>query len=263
MNDTRLALYDRIMRAHAHPSGLTREASEHTARYTSASGSLRFILWHHFAQELVDDIIHEEVIACSGRADSLMWKVYAHDTPSAALATALVNSGFTEDDHSSLMMMPVDQAIERLDDAPESELSVRELKSAASLDAYQEIWDSVWPDAPNARYVNDYRALAAASDPGIAFFAGFAKDEPVSSGYLFHHPGDPIVLLCGGATKSAWRGHGAYKSMLAARAHVAKARGAHYLAVEASPNSQPILKRLGFETLSTLAFYERAIGAGA
>ncbi len=261
MNDTRLALYDQTMRANAHPAGLTHEMSSYAGRYTSASGSLRYILWHHFPRELIDTVVHEELAACAGRADSLMWKVYAHDTPSTELAAALVAEGFNEHDPSSLMMLRVDDAIQRLGDAVPSPLRVRQLDTATSLDAYQEIWDSVWPDAPNARYVNDYRTLAAKADPGIAFFAGFAGDEPVSSGYLFHHPGDAIVLLCGGATKAAWRGHGAYKSMLAARARIAKARGAQYLAVEASPKSQPILARLGFETLSTLAFYEQAIGA--
>lgn len=250
------------MREHAHPAGLIREATPYTARYTTISGSLRYILWHHFPRDLIDQVIHEELAACADRADSLMWKVYAHDTPSTELAAALVAAGFNEHDHSSLMMMRVDDAIESLGNGT-GPLSVRQLNTAASLDAYQEIWDSVWPDAPNARYVNDYRALAASANPGIAFFAGFAADEPVSSGYLFHHPGDAIVLLCGGATKAAWRGHGAYKSMLAARAHAAKARGAQYLAVEASPKSQPILARLGFETISTLAFYEQAIVAPA
>ena len=36
-------------------------------------------------------------------------------------------------------------------------------------------------------------------------------------------------------------------------------RGASYLAVEASAESKPILERLGFMPLSTLAFYEKHI----
>jgi predicted GNAT superfamily acetyltransferase len=76
---------------------------------------------------------------------------------------------------------------------------------------------------------------------------------------MFHHPGDPIVLLCGGATTAARRGRGVYKAMLAARAQAAQVRGAEYLAVEVSPESQPILARLGFVALSTLVFYERSL----
>jgi hypothetical protein len=118
----------------------------------------------------------------------------------------------------------------------------------------------VWPDAPNSRYVNDYRALIERNEPGILFYAGFAvNDEPVTSGYMFHHPGDAFALLCGGTTKAAWRRQHAYTRMLAIRAHAALERGASYLAVEASPESKPILARLGFTALSTLAFYEKHV----
>ena len=76
---------------------------------------------------------------------------------------------------------------------------------------------------------------------------------------MFHAPQAPFALLCGGATKAAWRNRHAYSEMLAARAKCAQQRGAAYLAVEASPQSQPILERLGFERLSTLLFYEKEL----
>ncbi len=249
------------MREHAHPAGLVREATQHTARYTSESGSLRYILWHSFDESLAAAVVAEELRAVANQASSLMWKVYEHDKPSSALVPALLESGFERESTytNALMLIGVDRALAELSDTTQTGFHVRELTTPAALDAYQSIWDAVWPESPNARYVNDYRTLAARSDPGIQFFAGFNASEPVTSGYMFHHPGDPIVLLCGGATIEAWRRHGVYKAMLATRAKAAKARGARYLSVEASPESEPILRRLGFETYSTLVFYEKTI----
>jgi GNAT superfamily N-acetyltransferase len=249
------------MREHAHPAGLVREATPYTARYTTESGSLRYILWHRFDEARASNVVADELQAARGNAASLMWKVYAHDQPSSALVPPLLDHGFKPESEytNALMMNAVDDVLKQLPTASPRGLEVRELVTAQSLDAYQSIWDAVWPESPNERYVNDYRRLAARSDPGTQFFAGFDDGEPVTSGYMFHHPGDPIVLLCGGATKAAWRGRGVYKAMLAARANAAKARGASYLSVEASPESEPILRRLGFTKYSTLTFYERDI----
>jgi len=254
-----LALYDETMRKHAHVAGCAREQTTTVSRYTTSTGSLRYIMWHDFAPADAVRVVDEELRATEGHAKALMWKLYAHGAAPDALRAALLNRGFAETDHCTLMMTPVDSLVRALAATPSQamKIQVRELTTAKDLDAYQNIWDDVWPDAPNARYVDDYRVRIEQNDPGIVFFAGFAEnDNPVSSGYLFHHPGQPIGLLCGGSTKAAWRRQHAYTTMLAARVECAFARGVAYLAVEASPESRPILERLGFAPLSTLAFYE-------
>jgi hypothetical protein len=258
-----LALYDDTMRRNARAAGYVREANAFTSRYTATSGSLRFILWHQFEASDVESLIDAELTSARGCASSLMWKVYAHDTPASALEARLVARGFAQEEPSTLMIASVESVNALLESKAQNKhaLNVRELTTAQSLDAYQSIWDDVWPDSPNARYVNDYRELVAQRNPGVVFFAGYASDdEPVTSGYMFHHPNDPISLLCGGATKSKARGRGAYAHMLLARAKTAQARGAQHLAVEASAESEPILKRLGFIELSKLAFYEYDFG---
>ena len=261
-----LTLYDETMRRNASVAGCVREQSAHVCRYTTATGSLRYIMWHDLNDELAAAVVEDELSAVRGAAKVLMWKLYAHDVAREALRVALLARGFEENDHSTLMACSVDAVLAALPvdhgnaKSGQSSLDVRELTTAASLDAYQEIWDDVWPDAPNARYVDDYRDRLVQRDAGIVFFAGFtASNEPVSSGYMFHAPDAPYALLCGGTTKAAWRRQRAYTSLLGARAQRAQLRGASYLAVEASPESKPILARLGFTPLSTLAFYEKHI----
>jgi len=261
-----LALYDETMRRNANVAGCTRDQSTHVCRYTTGTGSQRYIMWHDFADVIAAAVVDEELDAVRGAAKVLMWKLYAHDVARDALRAALLAQGFEENDHSTLMAGTVDAVLAALPAdgasaaAGESALRVRELTTPASLDAYQEIWDDVWPDAPNQRYVDDYRDRLLQADPGVVFFAGFAADDqPVSSGYMFHQPGAPYALLCGGTTRTAWRRQRAYTSLLRARTLRAQARGASYLAVEASPESRPILAHLGFVPLSTLAFYEKQI----
>ncbi len=253
-----LTLYDQSMRRNALVAGCSRELTAQSSRYSTASGSLRYVMWHQFLAADTDRCITEEITAATGTVKALMWKVYGHDAP-ANLGERLLAHGFNDHDPCALMAAPVARVLAALGNATD-QVKVRQLLEANDLDAYQEIWDSVWPDAPNSRYVNDYRQLATDRDPGVAFFAGFSPSgEPITSGYLFHAPQAPFALLCGGATKAAWRNRYAYSAMLAARAKCAHQRGAVYLAVEASPQSQPILERLGFERLSTLLFYEKAL----
>ncbi len=265
--DPLLALYDDTMRRNGNVAGCAREQTAHVSRYTTSTGSQRYIMWHDFAPESAGRVVETELSSVAGNAKVLMWKLYAHDVSHEALRAALLARGFSENDHCTLMACTVATLSERLSamnvDATESPLDVRELTTPQSLDAYQEIWDDVWPGAPNQRYVDDYRDRLVRRDPGIVFFAGFAGNgveaEPVTSGYMFHHPGAPFALLCGGTTKAKWRRQHAYTAMLAARTRSALGRGASFLAVEASAASRPILERVGFVPLSTLAFYEKHI----
>jgi Acetyltransferase (GNAT) domain len=250
-----LVEYDEQMRHSARVAGCVREDADTVVRYTTQSGSLRYILWHRFDEACVASMVEREVSAARGKANALIWKVYAQDEPSAALAAHLVSRGFEENDPSTLLIAPVATILDNVRAKPDG-LTICPLTTPKSLDAYLDIWNDVWPNCDNARYVEDYRKLLAQENPDVVFFAAFADGNPVSAGYMFHANGSPFALLCGGSTKSGWRGKRIYTALVAERAHRARERGAKFLSVEASPESLPILQSLGFEPLSTLAFYE-------
>jgi GNAT superfamily N-acetyltransferase len=67
--------------------------------------------------------------------------------------------------------------------------------------------------------------------------------------------GTDFASLWGGGTLPAWRGRGVFRSLVAYRADLARARGIRYLQVDATPESRPILKRLGFVELATTTPY--------
>ncbi len=61
--------------------------------------------------------------------------------------------------------------------------------------------------------------------------------------------------LWGGGTAAPWRGMGIYRAMVAHRAGLAAELGYRYLQVDATDDSAPILRRLGFSALSTTTPY--------
>jgi GNAT superfamily N-acetyltransferase len=98
--------------------------------------------------------------------------------------------------------------------------------------------------------------IAAAPD-GIAVLAAEAGGEFVSAAWLaFFQPGaDSFARLLGGSTLPQWRGRGIYRALVAARAQRAVARSVRYLQVDASDDSAPILRRLGFRAVTTTTEY--------
>ena len=89
-----------------------------------------------------------------------------------------------------------------------------------------------------------------------------AGRTPISAGRVEFHPGTDFASLWGGGTLPAWRGRGVFRSLVAHRAALAAARGFRYLQVDASPDSRPILKRLGFVELATTTPFTHPGGAG-
>ena len=78
-----------------------------------------------------------------------------------------------------------------------------------------------------------------------------AGNTAISAARVEFHPDTEFASLWGGGTLRAWRGRGVFRSLVAYRAALASARGFRYLQVDASPESRPILQRLGFVELAT------------
>jgi hypothetical protein len=77
----------------------------------------------------------------------------------------------------------------------------------------------------------------------------------VAAGWVIFVPGSDFAGLWGGSTLREWRGRGIYRALVARRAQLATARGVPYLQVDASSDSAPILRRLGFQALTTTTPY--------
>ncbi len=74
----------------------------------------------------------------------------------------------------------------------------------------------------------------------------------MASGGLQLPRGRAFAGLYSGGTVPDYRGRGAYRALVAARAAEALRRGYRYLTVDARETSRPILQRLGFQALATI-----------
>ena len=77
-----------------------------------------------------------------------------------------------------------------------------------------------------------------------------AGDTAISAGRVEFPEDSDFAGLWGGGTLPRWRGRGVFRSLVAHRARLARERGYRYLQVDASADSCPILKRLGFVELA-------------
>jgi GNAT superfamily N-acetyltransferase len=93
--------------------------------------------------------------------------------------------------------------------------------------------------------------LGGLRDGTAAAVVAWAGGTPISSARTEFHPGTDFASLWGGGTLPAWRGKGVFRALVAYRAAIAQARGFRYLQVDATPDSRPILRRLGFVELAT------------
>ncbi len=96
---------------------------------------------------------------------------------------------------------------------------------------------------------------AAPATPHPASATPTPPSTPLHASRIEFVPGTDFAGLWGGSTLAAWRGRGLYRATVAARARIAAARGVRYLQVDASADSAPILRRLGFLELTTTTPY--------
>jgi GNAT superfamily N-acetyltransferase len=188
-----------------------------------------------------------------GRGEAVEWKTRGHDRP-ADLPDRLRAAGFEPEERETILV-GLAASLATTPVLPEG-VTLERAGSEADFQAIgameSEVWDEDW-----SFLVNDLIQRTAAAPGDIAVFA--ARDEAsgqvVSAAWIVFYSGTEFAGLWGGSTLSRWRSRGIYRALVAARAQVAVARGTRYLQVDASDDSAPILRRLGFQAITTTTPY--------
>ena len=193
----------------------------------------------------------------AGLGIPLEWKTYSYDVP-VDIGDRLVAAGFEAGDDEALMLGELADLVDRVP-IPEG-VSIREVRTLGDLRRIDNlgalVWGAEWhgPRAPvegadsdpiERRDPHEYAVLAEESPEGPVLCAARVNLTP----------GTDFAGLWGGNTHPQWRGLGLYRAVLARRAHWALERGARYARVDASPNSEPILARLGLYRVATTTPY--------
>jgi hypothetical protein len=199
----------------------------------------------------LDALIGRCIALYADRGERFEWKLYGHDRP-PDLARRLEAAGFVAEERETVEVA-LAASIARDPELPEG-VALRHVSSRADFDRIERFAAVIWGD--------DHGSLAEmlegeqTADPeSLSIAVVEAGEEIVCAGWVRFARGTDFASLWGGSTLPAWRRRGVYRALVAYRAGLAVTRGFHYLQVDASDQSRPILERLGFVPVTTTTPY--------
>jgi len=199
----------------------------------------------------LDRLIARQRDYFAARNEAVEWKTYGYDeTP--GLTYRLRAAGFVPEDEETVMIgLAAEMAAEPV--LPQG-VTLRQVSAAADMHTIAELHSAVWNEDAGWRAGELMRQVSESADE-IAIFVAEAAGTVISSARVEFRPGTEFAGLWGGSTRIDWRGRGIYRALVARRAQLAIARGVRYLQVDASRASAPILRRLGFQAVTTTTPY--------
>ncbi|MCC9307281.1 GNAT family N-acetyltransferase [Kitasatospora sp. RB6PN24] len=197
----------------------------------------------------LDELIRRQV--ADGTA--VHWRVHGHDRP-AELGERLLAAGFTAKRRGTVL---VGETAALTGEVPlPAGVTIRRTTDPSDADRIAEQHTEVWGEDLSrlARVLKDRMANRPDSTPIL--LAEAADGTLVCSAWTVLREDSDFAGLVGGSTLRAWRGRGIYRALVAHRARIAERHGYRYLHVEASDDSAPILRRLGFQAITTVTLYD-------
>ncbi|KJK56966.1 GNAT family N-acetyltransferase [Saccharothrix sp. ST-888] len=248
-----LAVFDQQMRRDAaaeSPGGVVERVGG-VVRQVGAEHEWNGVVWSDLDEDTADAAIAAQVRHFTSRGLEFEWKLYSHDRP-ADLGDRLRAAGFVPEPPETLLVARVeDLPVEvRLPDG----VRLVPVTDEAGLDLVTAVHEQVF--GTDGSRLRQRMLDRLTTDPeSLSVVLAMAGEQPVCAARLEFNPGTAFAGLWGGGTLPEWRGRGIYRAMVAHRAHIAAERGYRYLQVDASDQSSPILRRLGFAALSTTTPY--------
>lgn len=246
-----LAVFDEQMRRNpAREPGTSVERDAGVTRVVGPADSWRGVIWSDLSENETGGVIDQQIELLAAYGD-WEWKLYSYDRP-ADLSDKLVAAGFVREADETVLVAALDELDLLANPPPGVELvPVVDGQGVNALVAvHNEVFGGTH-DAIRSALLAGLRAQPAT----VAAVLAVADGVPISAGRVEFPADRDFASIWGGGTLPAWRGGGVFRSLVARRAALATARGYRYLQVDASPDSRPILKRLGFTELATTTPY--------
>lgn len=246
-----LAAHDlQVRRDLSVPPGFLAEDTGRVLRVTApADSSSSFITWSDLDGGTADVEIAGQLEYFARLGQSFEWKTYGRDRP-ADLGARLLDAGFVSDDPEALVVGEVSTVLSAT--AGHEGVTVRDA-TPDDMPSLLELSEAVWGHDATGLFVelleerdHDPRALVV--------LVAVADGSIVSIGWI-RLPAHEFASLWGGSTHPEFRGRGIYRSLVRRRALLAADRGHRYLQVDCTPDSRPILERLGMTVIDTTTPY--------
>ncbi len=244
-----LAAFDEQLRRRPEPDapGGQVEHDDGVIRSIGGAEGWTGVSWCELDEAGADAVIAAQISRFAELSGPWEWKHYSYDQP-ADLPERLLAAGFTREPAEALLVAEI--ADLTLDVPPPAGVELRAVAGRQDVDALVSVHDVVFGEDHSAVGRALLADLARRPNRAAAVVA-WAGEAPIAAGRVEFHSGTDFASLWGGGTLPAWRGRGVFRALVAHRAALASARGFCYLQVDASPDSRPILERLGFVELAT------------
>jgi GNAT superfamily N-acetyltransferase len=236
------------MRRHpvADPPHLTVEQGDRVVRSVAPGEGWAAVTWSGLDEDSADRAIAEQVRRFAELALPWEWKHYSYDEPTD-LPDRLVAAGLTPEEPETLLVAEI--ADLDVDVPPPPGVDLRPVVDEVTAAALVSVHDAVF-GGDHSGIGRHVLAGHTRHPPTVAATVAYAEGTAVSGGRVEFHRGTDFASIWGGGTIPSWRGRGVFRALVAARAAQARAEGFRYLQVDASPESRPILERLGFVALA-------------
>ncbi|MGC0313380.1 GNAT family N-acetyltransferase [Kitasatospora acidiphila] len=220
----------------------------------------------------LDELIHRQIAG----GTAVDWRLHGHDRP-GELGDRLLAAGFTAKRSGTVLVgetaaltgelapptdvtppagVPLPTGVTLPANLPlPPGVTIRRTTDPADADRIADQHTEVWGEDLGflAEILKD--RLADRPDGIPILLAEAADGTLVCSAWMLLREDSDFATLLGGSTLKAWRGRGIYRALVTHRARIAEQHGYRYLHVEASDHSAPILRRLGFQAITTATQY--------
>ncbi|MGC1213315.1 MAG: GNAT family N-acetyltransferase [Micromonospora sp.] len=200
----------------------------------------------------LDALIARQVEFFRQRGEGVEWKLNGHDQP-ADLADRLRAAGFVPEDQETVVVGPVAALAGAVPVLPDG-VRLREVTAREDLERIAAMEEEVWHD-DRSHLVTGLAKEIEADPQSITVVVAEAGDTVLSAGWVRYIANTGFATLWGGSTLPEWRRKGIYRALVAYRARLAEQRGKTLLQVDCSPDSRPILERLGLVAVTTTTPY--------
>ncbi|MGH3414084.1 MAG: GNAT family N-acetyltransferase [Marmoricola sp.] len=198
-----------------------------------------------------DHAIARQVDFFAGRHERVEWKTYSYDEP-MDLTDRLTKASFVAESPETLLLGEVGGLVHDVDLSPG--VQARAVTSDADLARVDELMVAVWgQNCGEGSLTREMRANPDALD--VVVVEESAEGPVLCASWLRYSIGTDFASMWGGSTLAGWRRRGLYRATVAHRARLARDRGYQFVRLDTSPDSRPILVRLGLRAVATTTPY--------
>lgn len=250
-----LALYDESMRG-APPEPAPGVTYERDGPLLRAVGGFRGFVFSPRDPGLrgadLDRLIARQRDRFAARGETVEWRIHEHDQP-PELPGRLRAAGFAAGDRTMTVMVGASAELAAEPALPEG-VVLRRADGEADMRRIAAMEGTVW--RTDLGWLAELLASRVAAAPDdVCVLVAEHEGEIVCAAWMFMWPVRRYAGLRGGTTLPEWRGRGIYRALVAERARVAAARGVPCLQVDATDDSLPVLRRLGFRRVTSMRQY--------